>query len=129
MRLRKAFTLRQFLIDYAMMEDRLRFFLYHIGLLNSRQSHEADVDRVKKSLRPIIQKNKKPDNNDCFSITSISGKRKIVRCVLQYAVDEANDCSDKYLIALRSQIDKYVDCANLMQTLDEIEHWCAYETK
>ena len=127
--MREGFYFEAILIAYAMMEDRLRSFLYHIGLLNTRQSYKADVDKVKKSLRPIIQKYKKPDENDYFNITSISGKRKIVRCILQYAEEESNDCSDKYLIALRTQIDKYVDCESLMQTLEEIEQWCAYRNE
>lgn len=126
---KEGFYYEALLIDYAMMEDRLRSFLYHIGLLNTRDSHKADVSKVKKSLRGIIQTYKRPKENDHFNITSISGKMKIVRCTLLWAEQESGSCDDKYLLSLRSQYDKYIDSERLMNAINDIEKWCSYRNE
>ncbi len=127
--MREGFYYEALLIDYAMMEDRLRSFLYHMGLLNTRDSHKADVAKVKKSLKSIIQTYRRPKENDFFNITSISGKMKIVRCTLLWAEQELDDCEDKYLLSLRSQYDKYIDAERLMNALNDIEGWCSYRNE
>lgn len=126
---KEGFYFEALLIDYAMMEDRLRSFLYHMGLLNTRDSHKADVKKVKKSLKSIIQKYKRSGESDNFSIISISGKMKIIRCTLLWAEEELGDCDDKYLLSLRSQIDKYIDAERLMKALNDIEKWCEYRNE
>ena len=127
--MKEGFYYEAILIDYAMMEDRLRSFLYHMGLLNSRDSYKADVDKAKKSLKGIIQTYKRPKENDFFSISNITGKMKIIRCTLIWAEQELVDCNDKYLLVLRKQFDKYIDTGSLAETLGEIEDWCAYRNE
>ena len=56
--MKEGFFLEALLIDYALMEDRLRSFLYHIGLLENRDSYSIDSDRAKKSLKPVIEEYK-----------------------------------------------------------------------
>lgn len=127
--MKEGFYYEAILIDYAMMEDRLRSFLYHMGLFNSRDSYKADVDKAKKSLKGIIQTYKRPKENGYFSVSSITGKMKIIRCTLIWAEQELSDCNDKYLLALRKQFDKYIDTGSLTETLGEIEDWCAYRNE
>ena len=127
--IKEGFYYEALLIDYAMMEDRLRSFLYHMGLLNTRSSHKADVNKVKKCLKGIIQTYKRPKENDYFNITSISGKIKIVRCTLLWAEEELGSCDDKYLLSLRNQYDKYIDSERLMNAINDIEKWCSYRNE
>lgn len=127
--MKEGFYYEALLIDYAMMEDRLRSFLYHMGLLNTRDSHKADVGKVKKSLKEIMQTYKRPEENDNFNIKSISGKMKIVRCTLLWAEQELEGCNDKYLLSLRNQYDKYIDAERLLNAFDDIENWCSYRNE
>ena len=46
-----------------------------------------------------------------------------------WAEQEMADCDDKYLLALRRQYDKYIDTGSLMETLSDIEDWCAYRNE
>ena len=126
---KEGFYFEAILIDYAMMEDRLRSFLYHMGLLRTRDSYKADVIKVKKSLKTMIQTYKRPDENDQFSILSISGKMKIVRCLVLWAEQESFDTDDIYLLTLRKQYDKYIDAERLKNSLYGIESWCAYRNE
>lgn len=127
--IREGFYYEAILIDYAMMEDRLRSFLYHMGLFNTRNSHKADVSRVKKSLKGIVQTYKRPKENDYFNVTSISGKMKIVRCTLLWVEQESGDCDDIYLLSLRRQLDKYIDAERLMNAINGVEEWCSYRNE
>lgn len=127
--MKEGFYFEAILIDYAMMEDRLKSFLYHIGLFKTQKSHKADVDIVKDSIRPILRKYKEKDENDHFSVMSISGKLKIARCILQWSEEELSEDQDPYLFALRSQIDKNLDVDSFLQTLKDVRKWCDYRNE
>jgi len=127
--MKEGFFLEALLIDYALMEDRLRSFLYHIGLLENRDSYSIDSDRAKKSLKPVIEEYKGEKEKSDFSYKAISGKVKIIRCTLKWADQEDYDRTDKYLAALRQQYDRYVDVDGLLMTLDNILEWCDYRNE
>ena len=127
--MKEGFLLEALLIDYALMEDRLRSFLYHIGLLNTRSSTKMNGKKAKSSLRDIVKEYKENDENDYFILDTISGKMKIIRCTLKWADQEDYDRTDKYLAALRQQYDRYVDVDGLLMTLDEIAKWCEYRNE
>lgn len=127
--MKEGFFYEAMLFDYAVMEDRLRSFIYHIGLFNTRDSFKADVKRVKTSLQPIIKKYKRLEENDQISVKSISGKIKVIRCIALFAEDETVDDTDMYRTVLRKQINNNLDCVKLVQTLEEIEKWCAYRNE
>ena len=127
--MKEGFFLEALLIDYAVMEDRLRSFLYHIGLLKNRGSHSIDCYRAKKSLKPIMETYYGKGKNSEFSYKAISGKMKIVRCTLMWADQEGYDTTDKYLTSLREQYDRYIDVDGLLATLDEIKDWCNYRNE
>ena len=101
--MREGFYLEALLIDYAVIEDRLRSFLYHIGLLKTKDSFKIDGGKAKESLKPIITEYKRKDENANFIYNSISGKMKIIRCTLMWAEQEDYNQEDKYLVALRRQ--------------------------
>lgn len=54
---------------------------------------------------------------------------KIVRCSLLWAEQELGECDDRYLLALRSQYDKYIDAERLMNALNSIERWFSYRNE
>ena len=97
------FYFEAMLIDYAMLEDRLRSFLYHIALLKSRESYKADNTPVKTEIKAIVAEYKDKDENDSLTISSISGKIKIVRSTLKWAVNICGTDNDPYLAILKKQ--------------------------
>lgn len=127
--MQEGFFLEALLIDYAMIEDRLRSFIYHIGLLNTRDSDKVDGKKARDSLRDIIRRYKRDDENDLFLLKAISGKMKIIRCTLLWADEENLTLDNKYLRTLRKQYDQYVDVDGLLKTLEEIEQWCKYRNE
>ena len=123
------FYFEAMLIDYAMLEDRLRSFLYHIGLLKSRDSYKADNAVVISKLRPIIAEYKGKDESGSVGIANISGKMKIVRCTLLWVANTEGTSGDPYLTTLKGQYEGTLDIEDVLDKLKEIVKWCAYRNE
>lgn len=122
------FFFEALLIDYALLEDRLRSMLYHMGFLKDRAAFKIWKKRVP-CLQEIVFAYKDKDETSQLGITNISGKAKIVRCVLKWAAyTEGGYQQDKYLSALKSQCEG-LDIEGLLSALDELKDWCAYRNE
>lgn len=122
--MKDGFYLEAILIDYAMMEDRLRSFIYYIGGLPNRNSISV-TGKAKNKIRQMVL-DYDPKGN--LGISSISGKRRIVRAVLNWEVTSICANDDDYLKALRADIAK-LDVEGLFEILDAIEAWCLYRNE
>ena len=127
--IKEGFYFEALLIDYALIEDRLKSFIYHIGLMKTRNSYRIDCDRAKRSFKPIIEEYKSQNENASFTCSTISGKMKIIRSSLIWAEQETYDYNDKYLRAIRQQYDKYLDADGLLTVLEEVRTWCDYRNE
>lgn len=126
--LRYEFYYEGLVIDYALIEDRLRSYLYYIGILKNRNATRVN-QKVKEDLLPIIQEYKNEKENDIFSINTISGKIKIVRSILRWSAETTENYSDNaYLKALKSACEG-TDIGMLLELLDEIDEWRDYRNE
>ncbi len=124
---RQSFYFEALLIDYAMLEDRLRSSLYHLGFIYSRTS-----PNIWKSKRPLLSKIvmsfKGKDENDTLGITNISGKIKIIRCVLKWVLNSDSNINDRHLKAIKKQCGA-IDIVAFLKAFDELEEWLAYRNE
>ena len=132
-RYRKAiageFYLEALLIDYALLEDRLRSYLYYMGVLSTRT--EVGIPAIaKKNIGPIVVGYKVAKENDSLGVKNITDKMKIIRCVLQWSseVTESEIGDNNYLIALKRQCES-VDIAEILDTLESINVWKYYRNE
>lgn len=123
------FYFEAMLIDYAMLEDRLRSFLYHIALLKGRESYKADNTPVKDKIKAIVAEYKDKDKNDSLTISSISGKIRIVKSTLRWAVNTCGTDNDQYLTILKKQYEATLDIGDVLDRLSDISNWCAYRNE
>lgn len=124
------FYFEAMLIDYALMEDRLKSFLYHAGVLQSRTSFKIDCSKPnKKALKSIYCDYRKKDDANLPQIKNISGKIDIVRAIFEWTstTTEIPD-NNRYLKALKSQCES-VDIGGMLDTLDQIKDWCDYRNE
>ena len=124
------FYLEAILIDYACLEDRLRYLLYYIGVIRSESDYKitgAQSTRMK-TYRNILRKYTVSDAN--MTISSISGKRNIVKSVFLMLLDEnqRNDSSDITRV-LRKQMSEPDRAKQILELLDRIENWCKYRNE
>ena len=127
--IKEAFYYEALLIDYAMLEDRLRSFLYHMGALRTRNSFSVDFKKSKLFLKQILEEYTDKDEAKNLGISSITGKIRILRCVALWAFN-SNDVKkdDSYEYVLKSRMEE-IDIDRLLQTLSSIQEWCKYRNE
>ena len=123
-----GFHLEALMIDYALIEDRFRSILYHIGFLPNR-----NATNVWKKARPyfteIVQQYKTEKENDSLGMANISGKIKIVRSILLWAANtEGNYQNNQHLILIKSRFEE-MDINAFLSTIERIEDWCRYRNE
>ena len=125
---RDGFYFEAILIDYAIMEDRLRSFLYHMGMRKTRDSIKIDVP-YKRTIKSIVENYGVKGESRGLGIGSISGKMKIVRCITKWSsgTDAINE-NDRYEVILKHHMEG-VDADGLLSLLDDISHWCKYRNE
>ena len=127
--IRHGFFLEAIMIDYACMEDRLRSMLYYLGVFEKESDYKVKgkSNRVQ-CFRDILHDYVDPKMK--MSITTISGKRSIVRSVFHMAgAAERPNSSETQRSLLWSSLHDEKHISEIMQLLDEIENWCEYRNE
>ena len=127
--LKNEFYFEAMLIVYAMMEDRLRSWLYYLGCLKSKESYKFDCDRCKKEIKPLFENN----NSEKIrfpNISNISGKRIIIEATLKWADNGyPNAENSKYLTAVKKCYEIKLDIHEVMEQFYKMEKWCSYRNE
>lgn len=128
--LKYKFYYEAILIDYAMMEDRLRSCIYYLGLLREQNSIKISNNKAKRTIKPwmeIFFPNKKAE----FRISSISGKRKILLSVLYWvrSVDSLNSNNQYEKVLYETLKRKTVDADLAIEYIKKCENWCEYRNE
>ncbi len=140
--LKEEFYFEAMLIEYALLEDRLRSFVYHAGLLadrhactllpnknKARKDFNALAQRVETWKQENGQKTKDDPSIERLSLNKISHKVFIVRSIVLWSSTlERLPDESHYLQALRSQCES-LDAAALLETLDAMDEWRNYRNE
>lgn len=117
------------LIAYAMMEDRLRSYLYYLGCLRTRSSHTFDNKKISNDIKELIATYSGDDVCN-LGINSITGKMRIVKSVQNwFNYGYPNPHGSDYLDELALCIDINGDPDEMLIILVEIEEWCKYRNE
>lgn len=140
--LQQGFYFEAMLIEYALLEDRLRSFVYHAGLLQNRKASHLlpGKNAVRKDFNRIAQRVKtwkledgketgNTSNFERLSVNKISDKIFIVRTIVLWSSElESLPDESRYSQALRGQCES-LDAAALLETLDAIDTWRMYRNE
>ena len=124
----QKFFCEALMIDYAMIEDRLRSMIYHMGFLPDR-----NTTKIWKNARPyllrIVNEYKHKKENDALGTTTLNGKIKIVRSVFLWASNTDGGYRDNpHLAVLKSRLDE-IEHERVFQVLDDIDRWREYRNE
>lgn len=126
-----GFYFEAILIDYACLEDRLRYMLYYLGVLQREEDYrivDSNSTRIK-DFRSILHEYVNPKSN--MKIGTISGKRDIIQSVFRFALDP-HKATDTFGIVEKVFCKKLIDPEKASQILDcieDIEEWCKYRNE
>lgn len=126
----EKFYFETMIIEYALLEDRLKSFLYYLGTLNNRNSYRTiDNKKSKEEIKQIVCLYKEKDENDKLGITNISGKIKIIKAILRWVNEcEEFDKNNQYLVLLKQECES-LDIGGLFEILSKTQQWCAYRNE
>ena len=121
--MKEGFFFEAILIDYAMIEDRLRSFLWHAGAFERWEDKTKFCKKAaSRELKTLIEENW-PGRPKCISLEKISHKIGCVRAVTVWASESIRSPDESvFLRALRSQCEG-LDAAALLTVLTELESW------
>lgn len=126
--MKDGFYFEAMLIDYAMLEDRLRSMLYHAAFFASRDKTGC-WKKTKPYFQRFVTEYKNDKENDKLGVTNISGKIKVVRSMLRWVAEgDAVNQNDRYLQKLNDRCES-LDSGAILETLDAVQDWCAYRNE
>ncbi len=127
--LNDEFYFEALLIVYAMIEDRLRSFLYYIGAVRRSDDNNLNVKKTKNMLRRLYFGSDEEAKGKKLDINQISAKELLIRNTLLWAMEYEGVPEDSYLAVLKSEYEGCIDMGGLLQTLDEIDDWRKYRNE
>ena len=121
--MRSGFFFEALLIDYAMIEDRLRSFLWHAGAFNRWEDKTAFCKKAaSRELKALVEANW-PGCPKAISLDKLSHKIGAVRAIAVWSSETPRNPDDSaYLNALRGQCES-LDAAALLSALRRLEDW------
>ena len=110
---REGFYLEALVIDCAMLEDRLRAALFHMGLVEDREA-----EKLRASIKPFVKQTAGETG-----VKNISCVIRMIKGVLLWAAETDGDYEhDRYLTALKAQCES-ADVDVYVESLDEAADW------
>lgn len=125
--LKEGYYLEALMITYALVEDRLRSFLYFIGLIETNENNQLYLCEKNKQIIDIIKiKSKKPDK---YKFDDISSKYKAVNNIVKWVNTEKKLKSKKsYLYTLNYECES-LDIAGITSEISKMRNWLKYRNE
>lgn len=122
-----GFYLQAVMIDYAVIEDRLRSMLYHMAFLPNRTAKNVR-GKTKPYLAEIASFYTSEGEAVQLGIGSIRNKIKLVQYVMQWTQEENATHDDKFLSVLKRQCES-MDIGTVQSALNDLTVWCKYRNE
>ena len=98
--------------------------LWHLYLLH------IDLAMAKDSLKTVVEEYKNEKESAGLGIESISGKRKIIRCLLEWVANTAyTPEKNSYLGIVKNHLEGAADIGGILDCLNDIKEWCDYRNE
>ena len=123
---RGGFYFEALMIDYTLLEDRLKSLLYYCGALSNRNSLSVPK-KTKNDLKSILIDY---DGSDRFSLKTIRGKIQLINSILSWweHTDSVKDQYDEYQSSLKTLL-LDVDVGGIKETLIQMDDWLDYRNE
>ena len=122
------FWFEAIMIDYACLEDRLRYMLYHLGVLNTETDEKIEKNKRTLCFRDALREYYGPQAG--LRINSISEKSKIIESIFRMALkNEKTEESDPLRLLLWKSLHDEEQAQDILHLLDDIREWCKYRNE
>ena len=121
--MRAGCYLEALMIDYAALEDRLRYLLFYLGMLQNPASGSIGSRRTSASYKRILDRYMQSGDR---SIRHIAGKRNLIKCTFLLAAENKPDKNDIVQTVICASLSDDSRVCEALDILKEIEAWCNY---
>lgn len=122
-----GFYYEAILIDYALLEDRLKAILYHMGILAERTDSKI-WDKNKAFVKQVVSDVIGEEDAKRLRVKNITAKTKIIKSIIKWVSEKESQESEKRFAVLRKQCES-LDAALLLDTLEKIDEWCKWRNE
>ena len=127
--LNNEFYFEALLIVYAVLEDRMRSFLYYIGAVRRADSTKLNVSRTKSVLRRLYFGSDEKAEGKRIDLTQISVKQQLISSTITWTLEYEGVPEESYLAILKDQYESCLNMDSFLSTLDEINDWRDYRNE
>ena len=127
--LNNEFYFEALLIVYAVLEDRMRSFLYYIGAVRRADSTKLNVSRTKSILRRLYFGSDEEAEGKRIDLTQISAKQQLIASTITWTLEYEGVPEESYLAILKDQYESCLNMDSFLSTLDEINDWRDYRNE
>lgn len=126
--MKEGFYFEALMIVYAMLEDRLKSFLYYSGALSTRNGKMKPCPKTKADLRIILTQ--EFGEKEPFRMSTITGKMRLVRAIAEWSASvNLNEMeSSDYMCCLEREMES-IDAGGILSVLDELVVWLQYRNE
>ena len=122
-----GFYYEAILIDYALLEDRLKAILYHLGMIAER-TNDKIWSKNKPFVKKVVSDELGEDNAKRLILKNITTKINIIRSIIKWVSESENQETEKRFAVLRNQCES-LDASLLLDTLEKIDEWCKWRNE
>ena len=127
--LNNEFYFEALLIVYAVLEDRMRSFLYYIGAVRRADSTKLNVSRTKSILRRLYFGLDEEAEGKRIDLTQISAKQQLIASTITWTLEYEGVPEESYLAILKDQYESCLNMDSFLSTLDAINDWRDYRNE
>lgn len=127
--LNNEFYFEAMLIVYAMIEDRMRSFLYYIGALRRADDSNLNVSKTKGILRRLYFGSDEAAFGQKMDLSQISTKENLIRSTVIWAIEYEGIPEDYYLAVLKREYVCCLDMEGLLSVLSDVDAWRKYRNE
>ena len=127
--LNNEFYFEALLIVYAVLEDRMRSFLYYIGAVRRADSTKLNVSRTKSILRRLYFGSDEEAEGKRIDLTQISAKQQLIASTITWTLEYEGVPEESYLAILKDQYESCLNMDSFLSTLDAINDWRDYRNE
>jgi hypothetical protein len=125
--MKEGFYFEALMIVYAMLEDRLKSFLYYSGALSTRNGRMRLCNKTEKDLLNILQEF---GGNKKVRLSTITGKIDLIRAIVQWSSSvELNKVEPStYMCCLEREMES-IDTDGVISVLNQLVVWLKYRNE
>lgn len=121
------YYLEALMISYALVEDRLRSFLYYLGLIETRENNQLFLCEKNKEINDILKISS--NKLDKYSFNDITTKTNSIKKIIKWVDKPKENMKKKTYLHILNYECESLDIGGIISTINEMNKWITYRNE